>query len=237
MIGARARAPQPLDPKRREAIIRLLGVLLDGLPVAARRPMSPAGFASETDPYETGVARGHFNESQRRHERTRDRDREIDRIADQVAPPRSEAELLADADEHPFGWELERLRLREEFDVPALERALEVLRDVDADAYRAVFAVHVHCWVPEEGAAALLADRAVAFVDPWLPAELRAPAEQTPVGVSVSVQEALKAAHGNRDRAIRRLVVDADAAPQWVAGQFGLSVSQVNRIVAEKDVA
>lgn len=100
------------------------------------------------DPYDTGAAPGWFGSSTARHERDHERDAELDRLEVQLAEPRPEAELVAAA--RPERWEAERAQLRAQFDVDALELALEDLRGADPEAYYAVCAVHVYHrgWLP-----------------------------------------------------------------------------------------
>lgn len=249
-----------LSGERRAAIVRLLEGLTDGLPLPARAPMSTLGFVHRTssrescpdclangfvsrdcescsgrgyvevrrarDPYDTGMSPGWFGSSAARHERDHERDRELGRLEVQLAAPRPEAEHIKTA--RPERWEAERARLREKFDFAPLERALEELALVDVDAYRAVHAVHVYGWMPAAGEAAVCVERALRFVDPWLPDPFNAPparAERAPPPLTRSA----------RNREIRRLEKDG-AATQWIAARFGLSVAQVNRVLAGEDV-
>lgn len=177
------------------------------------------------DPYDTGLAPGWFGSSAAKHERDHERDRVIDQLEAQTAPPRSEADLLRETPEEP--WVKARERLRDEFDFAALERALELLQGIDVDAYRAVHAVHVYGWMPARGSAAVAVERALVFVDPWLPDPVRAPSAARVAEVPLLTRAA-------RNREIRRLGRDG-AASQWVAARFGLSVATVNRVLAGDD--
>lgn len=125
------------------------------------------------DPYDTGQAAGWFGSSAARHERSRARDREIAVLTEQVSPPRSEADLQAEANAgRGEGWELERRRAMGRPWMAELRGLLEVLAVVDTDAWRAVWAVHVYGWLPGVGAAGDLARRGVVWLAERLPEEV-----------------------------------------------------------------
>jgi hypothetical protein len=251
--------------ERRAAIVRLLEALTDGLPVPVRAPMSTLGFVHssvarescadclangfvsrdcetcegrgwveerrERDPYDQSAATGSegwFASSAAKHQRDRERVVEIGRLGEQLAPPRPEAELVAGI--RPERWEVERRRLRAAFDVELLELALADLAAADVDAYRAVHAVHVYGWLPDAGAAAVCVERAIVFVSERLPERLRAPA------VASAADQLGPMTLEQRNREMRRLSRDG-AATQWIAARFGLSVAQVNRVLAGRDEA
>lgn len=179
------------------------------------------------DPYDTGVTAGYalaFGGEAR--EAAARRDVELVTLDRQLAPPKSEADQQAEANAHPAAWELERDRLHDDYDYAELERGLEVLRDLDFDAYRAVYAVHVHGWLPQEGRAAALAERALELLDGWMPPPpivIRAPERV----VAVTVEERTIA---GRDIRIREAFTGGESVKR-LAKRHGLSVSQVNRIV------
>lgn len=118
-------------------------------------------------------------------------------------------------------WERDRRAAYAAFDYGALDRALEGIREADGDAHHALVSVFEFGWQADEGWAHELCERGLAALDLLLPSPLRAPKEV------VRGPALLAGAH--RDREIRRLLREG-AAAQWVAGEFGLSVSQVNRI-------
>ena len=178
------------------------------------------GQSSRLDPYAVGAV-APFGFDPTRHQRGRERDGELARLADQTRPPAAVDED-AEAATHPFGWERERERRWARFDYAALDRALELLRDRDVAAYRVLHAVYVYGWL--EDVPARPVERGLVFLAGVLPDPLRAPAPEV-VGLRGMV---------GRDAAIRRVVASGSSSAR-VAEEFGLSVSQVNRIVARGD--
>lgn len=140
-----------------------------------------------------------------RHESTRARDAEIERLGEQVAPPRPEASLRV----RPELWEVERARRWREFDYAALDRALELLRELDWVAYGGVMAAFVYGWAPAGNAAAV----GLGILDGLLPVPLLVP--------EVVV---------DRDELIRRRHREGWRTAE-IAGVFGLSVRRVNEIL------
>lgn len=182
------------------------------------------------DPYDTGRHIGALGATEVAREAVRRRDRELVTLERQLAPPpKTEADQLAQANAAPPAWVRARAALRHDFDFVPLERALEVLRDVDADAHRAVYAVHVHGWLPQEGRAATSAERGLALLDAWMPPApivIRAPERV----VAVTAEERSLAARN------LRIGEEHDAgrgkSTKRLAREHGLSVSQVNRILS-----
>jgi hypothetical protein len=243
-----------MDAGRRAQIVRLLETRDDHLPVLSAKPLSSLGFVHRAlfrescpdclandgrrpgcetcggrgylegrrsrDPYDTGMSSGWFGSSSERHEAGREREREIARLEAQTAPPRSEADIAAEIPPDP--WERARDDRWARFDYGALDLALDELRLVDGSACRELHAEFVY-GVRRGSVSAT--ERGLEFLSSRLPDPLRAPAAVTPLGPVLAIDG--KA----RDREIRRLVRDG-AASGWVARRFGLSVSQVNRIVA-----
>lgn len=247
-----------LTDERRAAIIRLLETLDDGLPLPVAAPLSTLGFVHRSpsrescpdclangramfgcetcggrgyterrrsrDEYDTGANRGWLGAA--KLEAAKERDREIDRLAAQVEPPRPEAELAAGTP--PERWELERERLRKRFDYAPLAAALEDLRTVDESACRALHAVWVYGWLAQTSPRLEeLLERGLRFVSVRLPDPLRAP--EPPLARAAppffaSVKE--------RNRAIRKAEANDGATSQMLAQEHGLSVSQINRILA-----
>lgn len=101
-------------------------------------------YVRERDPYAVTDKVQPYGMTGDRHERTRERDREIMRLDDQLAPPKTEADMLEEANTRPEGWELERARKWRDFDYRALDLALEDLRAVDVEAYHAITSTYVY---------------------------------------------------------------------------------------------
>lgn len=176
------------------------------------------GQSSKLDPY-AGRRVLPFGFDPTRHEYERERDRQIGALGVQTRPAAAVDED-AEAGAHPSLWEVERARMWARFDYAALDRALDVLSGFDPPASRALCAVYVYGWlevVPERAVG-----RGLGWLDGVLPVPLRAPGPDE-VGLRGLV---------GRDPAIRRMVASG-ASTARVAEEFGLSVSQVNRIVAK----
>jgi hypothetical protein len=178
------------------------------------------GQSSRLDPYAVEVT-APYGFDPTRHERVRERELEVGRLGQQT---RSAAAVDEDVDAavHPFGWERERARRWAEFDYGALDAALEALREFDGTAFRVLHAVFVYGWL--EGGPERIVERGLVFLAAALPDPLRAPpADKTGLRGMVG-----------RDAAIRRLIIGG-ASTARTAEEFGLSVSQVNRVVAAGD--
>lgn len=222
---------------RRAQIIALLDARYDGLPEPTPARMAAPGFVHRTrvtvscpdclandrvlkscetcggrgtvevyrtrDPYAVDVTLP-FGFDPARHEGDLERDRQIAVLEQQTSPPKSEADLVEEANAHPYAWERQRRRMYQLFDFAALDRALEQL----------------HGSLP---GVSPYSDRGLAFLDERLPTPLRAPAEQSRLAMMVG-----------RDVAIRRAIASGRSSAK-VAEDFGLSVSQVNRIVARRE--
>lgn len=112
-----------------------------------------------------------------RHEATRERDATIARLQAQTRPPRSELELLHEANRRGYAWEEARTAMYRQHDFAALDRALDELRSLDQDAAHAINAVYVDGWMPEVGLVTPLAEqlceRALSFLSGLMPVPLR----------------------------------------------------------------
>lgn len=166
-----------------------------------------------------------------RHEANRARDKQLQVLAEQLRPA-TKIDELADANEHPFSWEIARQQMYRDFDFGALDLALEQLREHDHDAYRALHAVYVYGWlVAPAGLAAAACERGLLALHPLLPEKLRAPAEPQPVvNLAARGRGADKRALAQRDAAIRQAITNQSTTE--VAEAFGLTVSQVNKIAS-----
>lgn len=258
-LNGAPRAQTLLTEERRGEIIRLLEVLDDGLPMPSRAPLSQLGFVHRAsfrescpdclangfvshlcescggqgflegrrarDPYDTGQNRGWLGAAG--IEAEKERDREIARLESQTAPPRPEAELAAVA--RPAGWEVERGRLRDRFDVVLVAAALERLSGEDSEACHAVYAVFVYRYVrPAASSAHGVLERGLRELSGWLPSRLRSPEPRVSAAVAVLEPRV-------RNRLIRQASKRDGATSQMLAREHGLSVSQVNRLLAGED--
>ncbi|MGH7326844.1 MAG: hypothetical protein ACREJX_00710 [Polyangiaceae bacterium] len=185
----------------------------------------------ERDPYAIGLVLP-FGFDVSRHDETHDRDRQIEMLERQTEPPKSEEDMLADANAHPYVWELARRRMYRLFDYPVLDRALELLRDVDHSAYRALHAVYVYGWAPP-GVGVRECDRGLAFLDERLPDPLRAPApERQRAIVGKLARAAGPSAHAIRDDRIRELAA-SNMKPAEIAAACFVSIRTVYNVVRE----
>lgn len=182
----------------------------------------------ERDPYAMEVVLPYgFDGSQ--HDVTRERDRQIDILDRQLAPPRSEAEMLDDANRHPYAWEIARRRMYRLFDYAPLDRALEQLRAADEVASRAIHAVYIYAWAPRTMAPAACA-RGLAFLDERLPDPLRAPTpERRPHFVGKVARGAGATARAIRDDRIRELAAEGKK-PNEIAAECFVSIRTVYNV-------
>lgn len=128
------------------------------------------------DPYANNESVGY---DRTRHDSIVSRDRQIEVLKRQTRPPRSELELLEEANRRGYAWEEERRTMYRRYDFAILDRALDALRAGDTDAAHALNAVYVDGWMAEVGritvTAEALCERGLRFLDAILPAELRTP--------------------------------------------------------------
>lgn len=134
----------------------------------------------QRDPYATDVVMP-YGWSADRHEARRELDAQVGRLEAQTRPPwSSAADELADANSHPYGWEVARRAMYRDFDYGALDCALERLRDVDRGAYHALHEVWIYGWMPVVSAGLEAALQVgLAFLDERLPTPVRAPGLST----------------------------------------------------------
>lgn len=202
------------------------------------------------DPYVADDVVLPFGWDRSKHELAKERDRQIDALEQQLASPRSEADLLEDANRHPYGWETERKRMYAMFDYGPLDRALERLRAVDDRAYRLLHAVYIYGWLTELSPAVEgECERAIAFLSLRLPGgsiwkatvlepdrdrPLRAPAPSVAaVNVEARGRHADRRALDQRDDAICAAINDGVPTLD-VAARFNISASRVNRIYSQR---
>lgn len=168
---------------------------------------------SDRDPYAKSTITP-FGFDLTHHDTIRDRDRQIDALEQQLSPPRSEADLIEEANRHPYGWELARRRMYRDFDYAALDRAVEWLRGLFPGAK-------------------LRSRFMLGYLDVVLPDPLRAPGVEQPKRVVAPVERSAgDHARELRDEEIRRAVLEEAIPTVEVARTWGISISQVNKIVA-----
>jgi hypothetical protein len=205
----------------------------------------------ERDPYSETKTPARYGLDGSRHDAAHERDRQIDALDRQLRPARPEAELLAEANETPYPWERARDRMHRQFDHRILDRMLDALRAHDDGAYRALHAVYVYKWLRGKdangdlldpvGEARAACERGLAFLSPRLAAfelargrRLRAPGiDSPPLNLAARGRGADRRSLDQRDAEIVRAVLEANIPTGSVALTWGLSVSQVNRIVAK----
>lgn len=141
-----------------------------------------SGHVSEhrdQDPYAVNTVQP-FGLSPDRHEATRRRDSEIARLTEQTKPPyESPADELADANKHPYPWEVERRKRYRTFDYAALDRALDALRLADEAAYHLLHTVYVYGFVELSVTLEAVVARGLVFLSSRLPDPIRAPGFET----------------------------------------------------------
>lgn len=201
-------------------------------------PDSLADDDSSRDPYAEHLIQPYGFDATR-HDEARERDRQIDMLERQTAAPRSEADMLDEANRHPYAWEIARRRMYRRFDYEELDLALEQLRDVDHDAYRALHAVYVYAWAPANAAPSACA-RGLAFLDERLPRvdhpnawkrrPLRAPAPQPQRRLVGKVERSAgPVARSIRDDRIRELAA-AGKKPNEIAVECFVSIRTVYNV-------
>lgn len=233
-----------MNDERRNAIVRLLDTRHEHLPEPVRRSEASPGFVHSTparlscpdclangkamfgcstcggrgyteewrsrDPYATDKVMPYGLDGSR-HEATRARDRQIDSLAQQLRPA-TDIDELADANAHPYAWERARKRMYDLYDFAALDRALEGL----------------HHAFPGRSPRS---DGGLRFLDEHLPVPLRVPEDQATVeNINARGRHADPRALSQRDNAIVRAITGG-APTEHVALSFGISVSQINKIV------
>ena len=129
------------------------------------------------DPYQKNEQVLPFGFEQTRHDASHERDRKIEMLARQTRPPRSEAELLEEANRRGYAWEETRRQMYARYDFAAIDDALDTLRAHDVDAAHAINAVYVDGWLAEVGQVTPLAEelceRGISFLSDRLPEEVR----------------------------------------------------------------
>lgn len=144
------------------------------------------------------------------------RDAELDRLADQTAAPVvTELDLVAQANQHPYGWERARAAMYAQYDYHALDLALERLAGWCIPPY---------------------SDRGLELLDEWLPDPLRAPSPTVVVNVAARGPKADPKARQQRDEAILDML-HAGFAYGHIARTVGLTPRQLRRIVSAQSAA
>lgn len=133
----------------------------------------------ERDPYAVEAVQP-FGLTPDRHEGRRLRDAELGRLELQTKPPfASPEDELADANRHPFGWELERKRRYAKWDFGSLDLALDALRLCDEEAAHALHSVYVYGYVDVCVSLEVALLRGLVFVALRMPDPIRAPGFET----------------------------------------------------------
>lgn len=194
----------------------------------------------DRDPYAVTEIVQPYGMTGERHERSRERDAQIARLEHQTAPPKSEKDLIEEANSRPYAWELARSRMYHQFDYRALDTQLERLRDVDNGAYHALHAVYVYGWAePSTGNEATCA-RGLTFLDEHLPTPLRSPgsdAKQSGIIVGKLARGAGASARELRDNEIRALAESGELKPEEIAKRCHVSIRTVYTVVNQEAAA
>lgn len=168
-----------------------------------------------------------------KHDRGHALDNEIRRLGAQTrAPFASLQDELADANDHPYGWELARRRMYATFDYGRLDAALQELAVADTLAYSVVHAVYVYGWQTHLVAELeLIVDRGLVFISARMPDPIRAPdAEPEPRVVGPVARSAGLAARARRNQQIRALASEG-LPPREIAAACLCSVSTVYEVL------
>lgn len=94
-----------------------------------------------------------------------------------LAPPTVE-DLIAEANKHPEQWEIERKRMYRQFDYAALDRALELLRQHDQEAYHLTHGIYIYGWIEPSTTVEVAVERGLRQLDGWMPEFIRAPGDE-----------------------------------------------------------
>ena len=128
------------------------------------------------DPYATNVVLP-FGHDPTRHDMATERDGQIARLERQTRPPRSEAELLQEANQRGYAWEEARAAMYRTHDFALIDQAFDWLGRYDADASHAINAVYVDGWLAEVGQITplteQLCERGLHYMSALLPEALR----------------------------------------------------------------
>lgn len=163
------------------------------------------------DPYAVNVVQRLAGHTGDRHEQRRALDAAIDRASVAARDrPTSSADEIAEAERRDYGWARWRERMYARYDFAALEQAVERLR----------------LTMPDTPPGSRVG---VQFMGLYMPAYVRAPEPEPRPAQPVF------GSSKERNRRIRELILRDGLPTQWVAAHVGLSVSQVNRIVANRD--
>jgi hypothetical protein len=182
------------------------------IPDAGRDPMSKS---KDVVPYGADGSR---------HDLAYARDRQIETLRQQTRPA-AEVDEAADAKANPYAWERARARLYAKYDLAVLEREIEWLR-------LHFPGVKLRGGCRGNGPSGCFA---LGYLDMVLPDPLRAPGSQPPVQLATGrvARAAGPDVFARRDAEICRAVLEAKIPTGDVARTWGLSVSQVNKIVSQ----
>jgi hypothetical protein len=200
---------------RRTQILVLLATRIENLPMPVRRDHAAAGFTGPADPYAIKrVQRYGLDGSTRERERAIDAaigaaERELRRFPG--FRPGTAGDELAEANSHPYGWEIARRRMYAQFDYRALDVAVELL----------------HQAFPGVPAAS---SRGLVFIEPRMPDPIRAPTLVAVTNTLATGRWADPRARAQRDRQVRRWAAQGRSLGE-IAAELALSYKQVRRIV------
>lgn len=126
------------------------------------------------DPYANNETVGY---DRTRHDRRRENLRQEEAMREQTRPPRSEAELLAEANKRGYAWEEARRAMYRIHDFALIDQALDWLSRYDVDASHAINATYVDGWLVEVGLVTPLSEqlceRGLDYLSTLLPETLR----------------------------------------------------------------
>ncbi len=260
-----------MDADRRAQIIRLLETRDQHLPQPSRRQQIDPGFRHNViaptvcptcegcnsfactgcggrgyierrrsrDPYAVDkIAKYGLDGS--KHDRGYAIDHEIERLRQQTRPPlATEADVIADTPE--YGWIRARELMYASYDFASLDRAMDMLHQVDPDACSLLTRVYEYQTLPAPHPGTMMAaliDRGLRFVDKWMPDPIRSPADEpaATVGRGPVRPEAGVSVRERRDRAMRADARNGVTVAELVI-RYGVSKSTVYQVVNGAEAA
>jgi hypothetical protein len=109
-------------------------------------------------------------------DRQRELDSQIARLQHQTRPSfATHEDEIADANQHPYPWEIARRRMYRQYDYAHLDHALDELRHTDEGAYHALHAAYIYGWAEPSAGYQHAVNRGLDHLEHVLPDPLRAP--------------------------------------------------------------